>query len=121
MSLSKSVLFSPLRVGSTIIQNRFLKSPTWESLADDVTGLPKPQLLKMVHEWAIGETGIVIPGYVYPVLHGKAMHNQTGMEYWCHAEAWQNTISDCHVTGSKVIFQIGHGGVRGAEAFWNGE
>ena len=66
----------------------------------------------MMVDLAAGECGLIIPGYVYPAGTGKSAPCQAGMEYPCHAEAWRDAIDKIHAHGSKVVFQVGDGGVR---------
>jgi 2,4-dienoyl-CoA reductase-like NADH-dependent reductase (Old Yellow Enzyme family) len=110
--MQESSLFSPTRIGGMVVANRFMRSATWEGLADPFTGLPNPSLLGLIRDLAIGECGLIIPGYVFPIVHGKSARGQTSMEYVCHAEAWRDTIRDVHERGSKIIFQVCHGGHR---------
>lgn len=42
------------------------------------------------------------------------------MEHPCHAEAWRDTIAKIHSHGSKVIFQVGHGGVHCTREYTRG-
>ena len=112
MLRNSSILFSPVRVGPIVLRNRFMRSATWERLADDATGLPTPRLKRMMIDLAAGECGLIIPGYVYPAGTGKSAPCQAGMEYPCHAEAWRDAIEQIHAHGSKVVFQVGDGGVR---------
>ena len=107
-----SPLFSSIQCGPMAIPNRFMRSATWEGLSDDKTGMPSKKLLKEMVNLAKGGTGLIVPGYVYPIKSGKAAPFQTGMYTKEHAEAWRETINEIHKYGSKVVFQIAHGGDR---------
>lgn len=105
-----SLLFSPLKIGPMIIKNRFMRSPTYESLANP-DGTPKPRLLRMVEKLAEGDVGLIVPGYVYPMEGAKAAPRQSALYNQKHADSWKSTIDKVHKFGSKIIFQICHGGV----------
>ena len=51
-----SLLFSSLRVGPMTFKNRFMRSPTYESLVNP-DGTPKPRLLHTMNHLSNGEVG----------------------------------------------------------------
>lgn len=75
-------------------------------------GYPNQSYLNHYLRMAEGECGLIIPGYVYHMNSGKACKLQNGMVNDTHAEAWSSTIEKIHSHGSKVIFQVCHGGVQ---------
>ncbi|KAH0795594.1 oxidoreductase, FAD/FMN-binding family protein [Histomonas meleagridis] len=107
----KSILFSPLKIRGIEIPNRFMRSATYEALSDDF-GLPKPILKKEMEKLADGEVGLIVPGYVYPIKHGKANKFQCGMTNLQEAQSWKSTINYVHKKGSKIIFQVCHAGIK---------
>jgi 2,4-dienoyl-CoA reductase-like NADH-dependent reductase (Old Yellow Enzyme family) len=78
--------------------------------------MPSKKLLDMMVDLSKGKTGLIVPGYVYPIKHGKSIRKQTGMFTKKHADVWKDTIKKIHENGSKVIFQICHGGDRCQES-----
>lgn len=75
MLKSSSSLFTPIKINQTIIRNRFMRSATYEALSDNDTGLPSDKLKRMITKLSEGEVGLIVPGYVYPIYHGKAAKN----------------------------------------------
>ena len=67
----KSVLFSPVKVRGLEIKNRFMRSATHEGYADS-NDKPNSRLKKIICNLADNEVGLIVPGYVYPIKHGKA-------------------------------------------------
>ena len=106
-----SILFSPLKIGNLTIKNRFMRSATYEGLGNP-DGTPKPKLLRAIEQLANGEVGLIVPGYVYPMESGKAAHYQCALYLDKHAQSWKSTIEYVHKTGSKIVFQICHGGMN---------
>lgn len=106
----KSSLFTSKRVGPLVLSNRFMRSAVWEKLSDE-QGNASQDLLHNMVDIARGGCGLVIPGYVYPQITGKACVGQTGMCSAKHAEAWRRSIKEIHSFGSKIIFQVCHAGV----------
>ena len=111
MISSSSTLFTPLKIRGLTIPNRFMRSATWEGKATS-TGLPTKQLKQMMVDLSIGQTGLIVPGYCYPIEHGQAAFNQLGMSKYAHGQTWESTIDIIHKNGSKIMFQVCHGGVR---------
>lgn len=112
MLKSSSSLFTPIKINQTLIRNRFIRSATHEALSESTTGLPTNKLKKMITNLADGEVGLIIPGYVYPIFHGKAAKNQSSMTNYWQADSWKPVINYVHEKGSKIIFQVCHGGIR---------
>jgi 2,4-dienoyl-CoA reductase-like NADH-dependent reductase (Old Yellow Enzyme family) len=102
--------FSPIKLGPVQLMNRFMRSATYECLADDL-GFPSPRLLSMMETLASGQVGLIVPGYVYTAPTGKAVPKQTGLCSPDHATPWIPTIRRIHTAGSKLMFQLAHGGL----------
>lgn len=105
-----SVAFSPLQIGSITVRNRFMRSATWEGCTDD-DGTPTPRLAKMMVDMAEGHVGLIIPGFSNVSKAGAAFPRQNGLFDPRIAEAWDPIVAECQELGSKVMFQIGYGGV----------
>ncbi|EAY00873.1 oxidoreductase, FAD/FMN-binding family protein [Trichomonas vaginalis G3] len=103
-------LFSPVKVGSITIKNRFMRSPCFMN-GCDVDGLPKPWLLKYYKDMADGQMGLIIPEYLYVQRSGRACEGQGGMENDKQAEAWKSTVDYMHKRGTKTLFQIADAGL----------
>jgi len=110
MSVSQSILSTPIKIGNMVVPNRIMRSAVWMA-ACDVDGYPPQALLEYYRELARGKTGLIVPGYVYPIKSGKANPGQGGMWSDRHAESWRSTIKDVHGLGSKIIFQVCDSGV----------
>ncbi|OHS93684.1 oxidoreductase, FAD/FMN-binding family protein [Tritrichomonas foetus] len=104
-----SIAFTPTKIGPMHLKNRFMRSATYEGLADE-KGFPKPQLFTMMEKLSQNEIGLIVPGYVYPIEKGKSMKNQTGFYSQAHADVWKESIKTIHKNGSKIMFQISYKG-----------
>ena len=104
----RGMLFTPCKIGSVVVKNRFIRSATFESLGDE-NGFPKQKLLSMMKSLADGEVGLIIPGSVYPSLIAKAP-TEVGLMNEKQANAWKSTIDYIHSKHSKLFFQICHSG-----------
>lgn len=110
----KSVLFSPVKVRGLEIKNRFMRSATHEGYADS-NDKPNSRLKKIICNLADNEVGLIVPGYVYPIKHGKASIGQCGVETYNQVQAWKDVIDYCHSKGSKIFIQVCHAGGRASE------
>jgi 2,4-dienoyl-CoA reductase-like NADH-dependent reductase (Old Yellow Enzyme family) len=106
-------LFTPVKVGPTLIPNRFMRSGTFMHGCDS-KGFPKQPLLDYYVSLARGKVGLITTGYMYPLEAGKAMYGQAGMFTDKHAEAWQSTVKEVQNNGSKIMFQVADGGTNAA-------
>ena len=102
-------LFSPIKIGSLELPNRFMRSSCYMHGCDN-NGFPHPWLIKYYKDMADGKMGLIIPGYMYLNKNGKALPNQACFYTDRHAKAWKSTVDYVHKKGSKIIFQIGDGG-----------
>ncbi|KAK8842817.1 hypothetical protein M9Y10_025683 [Tritrichomonas musculus] len=108
--MSGSVLFSPTKLGRLSVPNRFIRSATWESLADG-DGRPTNELINMMENLAVGKVGLIIPGAVYVTKRGQGMKGQSGMCTIEQARDWHRGVVNIHKRGSKIIFQLIHNGL----------
>jgi 2,4-dienoyl-CoA reductase-like NADH-dependent reductase (Old Yellow Enzyme family) len=105
-----SKLFSPLKIGAMTIKNRFMRSPVWESMANAATGIATPKLLRTMIGLSEGGVGLIIPGYVYITPTAQSLYGQTGLYDTATADVWKDAIRKIHGNGSKLVFQLCHGG-----------
>ena len=117
--MSLSIMFKPTKLGKLTVPNRFIRSGTYEALADN-DGRPSQKLINMIVTLAKGEVGLIIPGAVYVTKSGQGYKGQTGLTTLEHARMWQKGINEVHSLGSKLVFQIIHHGTRSDPSFNNG-
>lgn len=108
--MSGSILFSQAKLGRLTVPNRFMRSATWEALADN-DGRATNDLINMIEELAIGNVGLIVPGAVYVTRRGQGMPGQSGMSTIEHARIWHRGVANVHKRGSKLIFQLIHNGL----------
>lgn len=88
-----------------------MRSATWEALSDE-NGFASPQLMKRMVKLSEGHVGLIIPGYAFVLKNGKSIERQLGLNTDAHAELWRDSISKIHKNGSKIMFQLVHGGTK---------
>ena len=110
-SQSKSILFTPVQIGPTLIPNRFMRSATFMHACDS-KGFPKQKLLDYYVSLARGKVGLITTGFMYPLEKGKANYCQAGILTDKHAEAWRSAVKEIHNNGSKIMFQVSDSGIQ---------
>ena len=105
-----SIIFEPTKVAQLSLKNRIMRSPCFMHSCDN-NGLPSKALLKYYQDMADGQMGLIIPGYFYLHMQGKACASQGGMENDIQADAWKETVDYVHKQGSKIVFQVCDAGV----------
>jgi len=104
-------LFTSSQISELRVQNRTIRSATWEGLAD-AEGFIRPKLVQMLAEVAKGNVGLVIPGYFYIKPDGKGLPWQAGICYDAHVERLKQLVDAVHKEGAAIAAQIAHAGGR---------
>ncbi len=68
-------LFEGTSINGMSLANRFVRSATWEGLADE-HGAVTPRLTEMMVELARGEVGLIISGYAFVSPEGQSSPRQ---------------------------------------------
>ena len=117
--MSESIAFSPIQIGPMHVINRFVRTATGERLSNK-DGTPQKGLLNLTEKFSKGRVGLIIPGFVYPMEGSQLTPGQTGMVTEKHSLPWRETIKRIHKRGSKIIFQLGHAGIRAYDGLQRG-
>ena len=104
-----SLLFSPGRIGSLETKNRLVHSATHEAMAG-AGGEVTDQLIRRYSNLAKGETGLIVPGYMFVTQSGKAVQNQTGIHTDSLIPELKRLTEAVHEHDGKIVFQLAHAG-----------
>jgi 2,4-dienoyl-CoA reductase-like NADH-dependent reductase (Old Yellow Enzyme family) len=102
-------LFSPIRVKGVTLRNRIMCSPC-ELASSSPDGYPSMSYRAHYVALARGECGLIVPGANFLIPSGKTGHAQNGLHTSDHVRPWAATIASIHRHGSRIIFQVMHGG-----------
>jgi 2,4-dienoyl-CoA reductase-like NADH-dependent reductase (Old Yellow Enzyme family) len=110
-----SILFTPINIGDIQIKNRFVHSATYEVMALE-SGEVSDKLVKKYQNLAKGEVGLIIPGYMYVHPLGRSYKYQTGIHNNQMIAGLRKLTEAVHQEGSKIAFQLVHGGRQTTKA-----
>ena len=115
----ESILFTPIRMGSVEIPNRFVRSATHEFMAED-DGTPTDRHAELFSRLAEGDVGLIITGHAYVQPVGKASSRQTGIYDDRLVDALGGIPAAVHRFPSKIFVQIAHAGRQTKESLAGG-
>ncbi len=102
-------LFSTVKIGSLELKNRFIRSATWEGMATEDGSLTEP-LLEIYRKLAEGGVGLILTGYAYVNIRGKANPGMLAVDSDDTVESLKSLADTVHESGGLVALQIAHGG-----------
>ena len=121
-----SILFEPGTIKNLVIRNRFVRSATFEGMAN-FEGRPLPELGRLYYRLAESDVGLIITSAAFvdryktlPDVSGLAY--PTAMDDDSYIENWRPIVEGVHKRGAGIAMQIVHPGrldlpaLRGAPA-----
>ncbi|MBN1290947.1 MAG: NADH:flavin oxidoreductase [Candidatus Latescibacteria bacterium] len=105
-----STLFETTTINSLTLNNRFVRSATWEGMANP-DGSCTPRLNSLMEELAHGHVGLIITGYAFVSREGQAAPFQLGAYSDDLLPGLTEMTKSVHKAGGKIILQIAHGGL----------
>ncbi len=104
-----SPLFQETKINGMVLNNRFVRSATWEGLATE-DGMPTPRLIQMMHTLAQGGIGLIISSHAYIRPDGQAGIGQLGIYQDELIAGLRQLTSAVHHHGTGIVAQIAHAG-----------
>ena len=109
-----SKLFASSCIKTMELPNRFIRSATWEGLADP-DGSVTPQLIDTLVALARGEVGLIIAGHAYVRPEGQATPRQLGLYKDELLPGLRQLTAAVHAQGGRIAAQLAHAGNFAAE------
>ena len=106
-------VFSVSAIGSLELKNRFVRSATWEGMADEA-GRPRPQYLETMIALARGGVGLIITGHAFVSPEGQATPWQLAIDRDDCLEGLREITAAVHAAGGKIVAQLAHAGFYAA-------
>jgi 2,4-dienoyl-CoA reductase-like NADH-dependent reductase (Old Yellow Enzyme family) len=107
---TNSALFEPTTIREMELANRFVRSATWEVLADP-DGRATPALVRLYQELAAGKVGLIISSHAFVSPEGRAVMQQLGAHDDAMIPALRELAGAVHDAGGKIALQLAHGGL----------
>jgi 2,4-dienoyl-CoA reductase-like NADH-dependent reductase (Old Yellow Enzyme family) len=92
------------------IKNRFVRSATWEGMAED-DGMCTDKLINLMCKLVKGEVGLIITGHAYVHEKGKAGPWQLGIYEDRLIPGLCEMTDAVHKMGGKIAVQLAHAGM----------
>lgn len=102
-------LFETTQIKSMTLANRFVRSATWEGMADD-DGICTPKLIELMKRFAEGGVGLIITGLAFVTREGRAAPWQMGADGDDFLPGLKEMTTAVHRANGKIALQIAHGG-----------
>ncbi len=106
-------LFESTNIKSLNLGNRFIRSATWEGMADDC-GACTPELADFFCKLAQGEVGLIITGHAYVNKAGQARLRQLGADNDSLLPGLEKMVKSVHDNCGKIALQLSHAGCYAA-------
>ncbi|MEN6440311.1 MAG: NADH:flavin oxidoreductase [Syntrophobacter sp.] len=104
-----SKLFEQTTIKGLTIKNRFVRSATWEGMANS-DGSCTEELINLMARLAHGGVGLIITGHAYVSAEGQAGLRQLGVHHDGMIPGLAGMVDAVHKTGGRIILQIAHAG-----------
>jgi 2,4-dienoyl-CoA reductase-like NADH-dependent reductase (Old Yellow Enzyme family) len=104
-----NTLFESSSINGMSLANRFIRSATWEGMADD-DGRCSPGLIELMTTLARGGVGLIITGHAYVHQNGRHSPWQLGIDRDELIPGLKGMTRAVHDHGGIIAVQLGYGG-----------
>ncbi len=104
-----SKLFESTEINGMKLANRFVRSATWEGMANP-DGSVTPLLIDLMAQLAKGRVGLIISSHAYVKPEGQAGSRQLGIYKDELVKGLKKMTRAVHEQGGRIVLQIAHSG-----------
>ncbi len=104
-----STLFEKTAVKNMVLENRFVRSATWEGMAAE-DGAATDRLIDTMTALARGRVGLIISGHAYVHRAGQAGPGQLGVYSDHLVPGLEAMAAAVHASGGRIALQLAHAG-----------
>ena len=101
-------LFDQLTINKLELHNRFVRSATMDSMADD--GMVSEREITLYRELGRGDIGLIVSHGLYPTKEGQCSPGQLSAHSDEAIPSLQRLVRAVHDNGGKIAAQVLHGG-----------
>jgi 2,4-dienoyl-CoA reductase-like NADH-dependent reductase (Old Yellow Enzyme family) len=102
-------LFSPFEIKTIRMNNRIVRSATYEKMADD-DGFVTDKLINLYIKLAKGKVGLIITGNVLVHVSGRSAPNMLSIHNDFYIDGLRKLTGAVHQHNGKIVIQLNHGG-----------
>lgn len=102
-------LFDVTKIKNMELKNRFIRSATWEGLANE-DGHTNDDIIKVYENLAKGNVGLIITSYAYILKDEQPNKKMLGIYDDSFIDDYKSLVDIVHSYGSKIMMQIVYGG-----------
>lgn len=110
-----NTLFQSTAIKSLQLNNRFIRSATWEGMCEK-NGKPTPKLTDWYVQLAKGGVGLIVTGYAIVREDGKQLPATLGLHRDDFQQEMLSMTSQVHWAGGKICAQLVHAGGQATSA-----
>jgi 2,4-dienoyl-CoA reductase-like NADH-dependent reductase (Old Yellow Enzyme family) len=104
-------LFEQFSIGKMQLKNRFVRSATWDAMADN-DGRVTDNSIELYRKLGQANIGLIVSGYAFVSPIGKAAIRQYGVHTDDMIPGLKRLVEAAHQGGSKIALQIAHSGTN---------
>lgn len=104
-------LFEQAKIAEMTLKNRFVRSATWENMADS-KGHMNEKLYEVYQKLAQGEVGLIITGYANVIEQEQPNPGMMGIYEDSFIAEYKKLTDMVHQYGSKIVMQVAYGGTK---------
>lgn len=104
-------MFKKTKINQMEIRNKFIRSATWDGLANE-DGSCNKEITDWMTNLAKGQIGLIIGGAAYINKTGKIGIKQLGIDNDNLIDNYKKMVEKVHQKGCNIVLQIHHGGGR---------
>ncbi|MEW6259027.1 MAG: NADH:flavin oxidoreductase [Thermodesulfobacteriota bacterium] len=101
--------FSPAAIGRLHLKNRFVRSATYDGMAER-SGMVSEAQIELYRKLAEGEVGLIVTGIVSVHPSGRISAFQNRIDGNDTLPGWRRLVQTVHDGGSQIAVQLFHGG-----------
>jgi 2,4-dienoyl-CoA reductase-like NADH-dependent reductase (Old Yellow Enzyme family) len=105
-----STLFEETIINTLPLNNRFVRSATWEGMAKE-DGSCSPKLIHLMEKLAQGHIGLIVSGYAFVRRDGQSVPFQLGVYSDDLLPSLMEMTETVHNADGKILMQLAHGGL----------
>jgi len=103
--------FEPCTIGKLELENRFVRSATWDASADS-SGALTDTSVELYRKLGEGGVGLIVSGYAFISPLGQAVHGQYGAYSDAMLPGLKRMVEAAHKGGARIALQIVHAGIN---------